>query len=181
MREEAHCCLRAACTECVDDPTQSSCGAPPGQYPNLVWALNETSGALTSAEFPVSWGLTLLSNATLQVLPLDGIYQSNQTWAWNASSGLLSVPSSGLCLSTQPQVVYAQIFVVASPVSMASPPMMRLVDTVLVLMSMGRGPYQRVRPRLRQGRFLACHSTLSFLIASGLTCLVPLLTLRLTV
>lgn len=94
--------------ECVDDPTQSSCGAPAGQYPNLVWNLSTSPGPLTSAEFGAGWSLTLMPNATLQMLPLGQPGGSpNQTWAYNSTTGALSVPAAGLCLSTTPLHTYA--------------------------------------------------------------------------
>ena len=32
----------------MTDPSSSSCGAPAGHYPNLQWALDPATGALTS-------------------------------------------------------------------------------------------------------------------------------------
>jgi hypothetical protein len=96
--------------QCVTDPTQSSCGAPPGQYPNLVWAWNASTGALTSAMD--GWALTLNATdmQTMYLAPFAGPGANPlQVWAYNASSGALSLPAAGLCLSTPPVRVYAQV------------------------------------------------------------------------
>jgi hypothetical protein len=93
--------------QCVDDPSGSSCGAPAGQYPNLMWAIN-ASGALVS---PMDgWSLTLNSTdkQTLYLSPFTGT-NPLQVWSFDAATGLLSVPSAGLCLSTPPRKIYAQV------------------------------------------------------------------------
>jgi hypothetical protein len=92
--------------ECVDDPAGSSCGAPPGNYPNLVWALNSTTGALTTAMDGKA--LTLDPAAgTLSAAPFTGA--ATQRWAHNATSRALSLPAFGLCLSTPPARTYVTV------------------------------------------------------------------------
>lgn len=92
--------------QCVDDPNGSSCGAPPGHYPNLVWRLDNQTGVLSTDMAP---SLALTLNATNLALYLDTPQEGNalQSWTYNATSMQLS--ANGLCLSTPPQRTYAII------------------------------------------------------------------------
>lgn len=92
--------------QCVDDPNGSSCGAPTGQYPNLVWKLDNTSGILSTDMAPT---LALTINATNNALYLTTPQVGNilQHWTYNTSSMQLSI--NDLCLSTPPQKTYAII------------------------------------------------------------------------
>jgi hypothetical protein len=92
--------------QCVDDPNGSSCGAAPGQYPNLVWRLDNTTGFLSTDMAP---SLALTVNSTNNALYLGTPQAGNdlQIWTYNSSSMQLSV--NGLCLYTPPQKTYAII------------------------------------------------------------------------
>ena len=92
--------------QCVNDPNGSSCGAPNGQYPNLVWNLTSQGGLMSPMD---NWALTLNTTdmQTLYMAPFTGIV--NQVWNYNSTSGLISLPAYDLCLSTLPQKIYAQV------------------------------------------------------------------------
>lgn len=92
--------------QCVNDPNGSSCGAPNGQYPNLVWNLTSQGALLSPMD---NWALTLNTTdmQTLYMAPFNNTV--NQVWNYNVTSGLIGIPGYNLCLSTPPRKVYAQI------------------------------------------------------------------------
>lgn len=92
---------------CVDDASGSSCGAPPGSYPNLVWSLNASTGFLTTPMDGHAAPLTLdPATGTLSLAP-PAPGSPTQRWAYTIATQALSV--GGLCLSTPPARSYVQV------------------------------------------------------------------------
>lgn len=92
---------------CLTDGSGSSCGAPNGDYPNLQWSWNPSTGALTT-HMSDGWALTLnTANGSLSVAPFTGA--PGQVWSYNATSGQVSLPALGRCLSLPPQRSYVRV------------------------------------------------------------------------
>ena len=97
--------------QCVAGPSGSSCGAPAGTYPNLVWAYSPASGALASgmAGAPI---LSAFPNGTFAALPAGAAAAAAQAWDYNTSTGQLAGRggfAAGQCLSVTPQQRYAKV------------------------------------------------------------------------
>ena len=110
----ADCLNVGSCTDnsiityqCLVDASGSSCGAPPGQYPNLVWSYNATSGALITAMDGKA--LTLDGDSGLLVVaPFTGA--ASQLWTRNDTARSFALRGvAGGCLSTPPVETYVQV------------------------------------------------------------------------